>query len=203
MAGKNRELEVKFLVEDLQTFARLIEKEGARKVQERAFEYNLRFDTPQGELAERHHVLRLRRDIEARLTFKAPGDGSEDVYARREIEFTVEDFDAARALLEALGYEVSVIYEKYREVYRLDKTLVTLDEMPFGHFIEIEGPSPEEIHAVADLLGLDWEARVVENYLDLFDRVRESFGLTFQDLTFENFRDLAVNLEGLNLSGAN
>ena len=35
----------------------------------------------------------------------------------QELEFTVGDFDMARAFLQALGYQVSMIYEKYRAGY--------------------------------------------------------------------------------------
>jgi hypothetical protein len=77
--------------------------------------------------------------------------------------------------------------------------LVTLDEMPYGNFAEIEGPDGNAIKMAAGLLGLDWEKRIFESYLALFDKLRNTKGFDFRDLTFENFRTLEVNLESIGL----
>ncbi len=89
-------------------------------------------------------MLRLRADQAAHLTFKGPGRCA-GRFGRQEIEFEVSDFGAARRLLEALGYRVYTSYEKYRETYRLGQVIIALDEMPFGTFAELEGPSAQEI----------------------------------------------------------
>jgi adenylate cyclase class 2 len=80
-------------------------------------------------------------------------------------------------------------YEKYRTVYELDGQEITLDEMPYGTFTEIEGTDPESIRRIADALGLDWEKRIIAGYVVLFASLKEKLRLTFQDLTFENFKD--------------
>jgi adenylate cyclase class 2 len=95
-----------------------------------------------------------------------------------------------------------MIYEKYRTTYQLNEVIITLDEMPYGDFVELEGPNPESIQAVNQLLGLDWEARIVENYLVLFDRLRSKLSLTFHDLTFANFESLDVSPETLGVRPA-
>ena len=51
----------------------------------------------------------------------------------------VESFDQARAFLAALGYQVDMVYEKYRTKYELEGVHLDLDEMPYGDFIELEG----------------------------------------------------------------
>jgi len=199
---KEQELEIKLYLHDLPGFQRHLEAVGARLAQPRVHEINLRFDTPGGDLGRTFQVLRLRKDTAARLTYKGPGEILGGVRLRREIEFTVGDFEAARALLEALGYQVSVMYEKYRTTYELDGVQVTLDEMPFGNFAEIEGPDPASIHAAAEKLGVDWEARVVESYTFLFERLREKLGLTFRDLSFANFAGMEVKSESLGVRPA-
>jgi adenylate cyclase class 2 len=170
---------------------------GGELVQSRVHEVNLRFDTPDSGLTRSFQVLRLRQDIKARLTYKGPGETVGGVRARREIEFTVGDFYAARSFLEALGYEISLMYEKYRATFALDGVLVTLDEMPYGFFAELEGPDAGSIQSLARKLGVDWEARIVESYTFLFERVRSALGLTFRDLSFENFTGIAVQPEAL------
>jgi hypothetical protein len=66
-----------------------------------------------------------------------------------------------------------------------------LDELPFGCFVEIEGPSIESIRQMSDQLGLPWERRVQASYLELIDRIRQLLKLDFEEITFENFKGLA------------
>jgi adenylate cyclase class 2 len=202
MANQEQELEVKLYLLDLPAFQRRLEALGGKPVQARVHEINLRFDTPEGELARASQVLRLRQDQGARLTYKGPGKIVGGVRARREIEFSVGDFDAARSFLEALGYQVSLMYEKYRATYKLDGVLVTLDEMPYGTFAELEGPDAGSIQALALKLGVNWEARIVDSYTFLFERLRGTLGFTFQDLSFENFAGMEVTSDALGVSPA-
>ncbi|HEX9615799.1 MAG TPA: class IV adenylate cyclase [Anaerolineales bacterium] len=198
----SQELEIKLYLADLPAFQERLEALGAQRVQPRVHELNLRFDTPSGELARSSQVLRLRRDTASRVTYKGPGTIVGGVRARQEIEFTVGDFEAARALFEALGYQVSVIYEKYRATYELDGVLVTLDQLPFGDFAEIEGPDAGRIRAAADKLGLDWEARVTESYIALFDHLRKVYAFSFRHLTFENFAGMEISPTELGVRAA-
>lgn len=197
-----QELEVKFYLSDLEAFRERVEALGGKLVQPRLHEVNLRFDTPDGELSRTFQVLRLRQDTAPRLTYKGPGATTGGVRARREIEFTVGDFEAARSFLEALGYQVRLMYEKYRTTYELEGVLVTQDEMPYGSFAELEGPDPESIQSVARQLGVDWEARILESYTYLFERLRESLGLSFRDLSFENFAGIEVAPAALGVRSA-
>lgn len=186
------EREVKFYIADLDALRATLEGSGAQLIQPRSHEFNLRFDTPDRALARNAQVLRLRRDTASRLTFKGPQRAREGIAERVEIETTVGDFETTRQLLEALGYRVSMIYEKYRAVYRLGETLVTLDEMPFGTFAEIEGPDGVAIRGVCEQIGLLWEARTLQSYALLFETVRRNLNLDFRDLTFENFAGIRV-----------
>jgi adenylate cyclase class 2 len=199
MSKSDQELEVKFYLSDLPALRARLEAAGAQLFKPRVHEINLRFDTPSGDLTHGYRVLRLRQDSEARLTYKGPGELVDGVRSRQELEFTVSDFETARHFLEALGYEVSVMYEKYRATYTLNGVLVTLDEMPYGNFAEIEGPDGASIRKTAEVLGLDWERRILDSYIMLFDRLRERFGLAFRDLSFANFKSLTVTEDMLDL----
>jgi adenylate cyclase class 2 len=95
-----------------------------------------------------------------------------------------------------------MMYEKYRTTYELEGVQVTLDEMPYGNFAELEGPNPQAIQAANRRLGLDWEARVPESYTALFDILRAVMRLDFRDLSFENFKDLDVAPSAMNLRPA-
>jgi adenylate cyclase class 2 len=186
------EIEVKFFLVDPNAFEERLKRAGARILRTRTYEFNLRFDTPSYELRNRHCILRLRRDNESILTYKGSSDLTDGVASRLEIEFKVSDFESARKMLEALGFQVSGIYEKYRTVYGLDGLLITIDDMPFGNFSEIEGEDADSIRMAAMRLGLEWDARILDNYLALFEKVKESMGLSFRDLSFENFESVKI-----------
>lgn len=199
MTKTEQEIEVKFFVHDLNAVTERLQANGARLLSPRVLETNLRFDTPDGSLTRQRQVLRLRQDVNAVMTFKGPAQAGEEVSARQEIEFQVSDFTAARHLLEALGYQVAVIYEKYRTEYELGGLTVMLDEMPFGSFMEIEGPDAASIRSAAQKLGLDWEARSVASYLALFSQLRSSRQLSARNLTFAEMQGVNVSAQDLGL----
>jgi adenylate cyclase class 2 len=198
MAGKGQEIEAKFYISRLDQVAARLDKLNAHLVQPRVLETNLRFDLPDGSLTSNGQVLRLRHDTEARLTYKGAGQNKSGVLDRQEIEFIVEQEQKARQFLEALGYRKTMYYEKYRTTYELDETLVMLDEMPYGSFLEIEGETVDQIQDVAARLHLDWNAAIPSSYTALFEGLRSRMGLSFQDISFENFRGLRVAAADLN-----
>lgn len=199
---EDQEREVKFYIQDLEALAERLRICGADLTRERTLEINLRLDTADRSLYKQGQLLRLRQDDRARVTYKADARVEGGVIARTEIEFTVDNFAVARKLFEALGYQTIVIYEKYRRVYRLGDVEVTLDELPFGNFIEIEAPNNVLIEGVAQMLGLEWSKGIAANYLGLFETARAKRGFSFNDLTFENFCDYEVRAEDMGVEPA-
>jgi len=198
--GTNKlEQEAKFWLSDPAKLEQNLKSLGARLVQPRTHELNLRFDTPDGRLSSAFQALRLRQDQKARLTYKDAADPASAVSSRTEIEVEVGDLQTAREILEALGYRVVVSYEKYRAAYQLGDVEVSLDEMPFGNFSEIEGPDEAGIHSAAEKLGLNWEARSKLSYLAIFSTLNEAFSLDANDLTFKSFERINISLEKVGL----
>lgn len=202
MAQDNQEIEAKFYITGLQAVQERLESLGARLVHERTHEINLRFDTPGGDLLRQLQVLRLRQDSQARLTYKGPARTVEGARARQEIEFTVSDFSSAQAFLEALGFQVIMMYEKYRTTYTMDGMEILLDEMPYGSFLEIEGPDTAAMQRLALALQIDWESAAEDSYTALFEKLRGRLGFTFRDLSFANFAALNVTAADLGLRAA-
>ena len=202
MASNGQETEVKFYVLHLDRIRTRLEKMKASIKQTRVLETNLRFDLPDGSLRAKGQVLRLRRDTEARLTYKGAGQNTDGVLGRKEIEFLVDDFEKARQFLEALGYRQSLVYEKYRATYVLDDVSIMLDELPYGNFVEIEGDTNEQIQAVSTRLGLDWSAAVGTSYTGLFENLRKTLQLPFQDILFGNFEGIHVTAGQLDVRAA-
>jgi adenylate cyclase class 2 len=197
MNSEDMELEVKFYLSNRKELEEKLIVQGGQLKDPRVHEINLRFDTPDQSLLNTGRLLRLRLDKRARVTYKGLGSIESGARLRQELEFTVSDFDTARALFEALGYQVYMMYEKYRTTYTLGDLEVVLDEMPYGDFAEIEGPDGQSIQTAAQRLDLNWDTRILDSYTVLFERVRAQLGVGFRDLSFENFKGLTVTPEML------
>ena len=89
-------------------------------------------------------VLRLRRVGDgAVLTYKQRFPGVSAVKQQQEDETKVSDAEAMEAILDALGFVPALVYEKRRTTWRLGDAEIVIDELPFGLFMEIEGPESE------------------------------------------------------------
>jgi adenylate cyclase, class 2 len=192
MAEDQRETEVKFCVFNLLQLEVSFRELDTHLFAPRTLEVNLRFDTSSGDLTREGRVLRLRRDDLARLTYKDKSQNIEGALSRREIEFVVNNFDSAKQFIEALGYEVVFIYEKYRTTVEYKGAHIMLDELPYGNFIEIEGEL-EMLRPIAEELHLDWGKAIPASYHALFECLYQTRGLTFRDLTFNNFKGIKVS----------
>jgi adenylate cyclase class 2 len=202
MSNNGQETEAKFYVQDLGNIKGRLKGLGARLVQERVLETNVRFDLPDGSLRVQGRVLRLRRDTEAKYTYKGAGKNSQGVLSREEIEFSVGDFEKAKQFLEALGYQEIFIYEKYRATYEVDQTSIMLDELPYGNFMEIEGETEATIRDLAEKLNLNWDTAIERSYSALFDDLHKKMNLPFRDLTFANFTGIHINASQLGVTAA-
>jgi adenylate cyclase class 2 len=195
-----QETEVKFYVNDLSRVEMRLHKLEAHLIQSRVHEVNLRFDNSSGDLRREFKVLRLRNDVDAKFTFKGPNEERSDgVLNRKEIEFTVSSFDAAKEFLEALGFTPIAFYEKYRTTYELNDIHIMLDELPYGNFVEIEGESVTTLQEVTGHLGLNWEAAVQSGYLDLFNSIASKYKLPAGQLNFEALKQFDISGEDLSI----
>jgi len=202
MTANGQEIEAKFYVRDLKAIENRLLALGAICAVPRGFEYNLRFDDAQNSLKRQNKVLRLRKSDDIRLTYKGPGERRGGSIARTEIELVIHDFDTGKQFIESLGYRVSTVYEKYRAMYNFEGAIVTLDELPYGHFVEIEGESPEMIVEIAIKLGLNPEAAIPASYQGLFEQLKAAKDLPAKNLTFWEFESLQASPEDLGLSPA-
>ena len=143
----------------------------ARRLQDDAL-----YDTDAGELRARGCALRLRRDGDAGIvTFKGqvvPGM----MKVRPEFETTIGDPDTMRAIVEALGYQVSFRYQKYREEFGDATCVVAIDDTPVGVFVELEGEA-DRITAIATALGKQPDDYLTASYFRLHQERAAARGL--------------------------
>lgn len=186
------EIEVKFFLQDLQPVKKHLIRLGAES-SGRFFETNVRFEDRQNSLIEKNALLRLRKDNRVTFTYKSsPEDSDENFKVYKELEVEVSDFETMKSILDSLGFYTAQVYEKWRETLVLENTHVCLDTMPFGNFLEIEG-SRDNIKKMAQRLGLDWNERILFNYLKMFETIKVRENFSFSDVTFENFRHISFD----------
>ncbi len=187
----NTETEVKLYVPHLELVQVRLERVGAQLTAPRVYERNVRYENAEKSLTPNGIVVRLRQDSRVRLTYKEGSSVQEGVVSRTEIEVEVSDFDSMQTILGKLGYQPHMVYEKYRTTYELDTAEIVLDEMPYGSFVEIEGDKGT-IEMVIKRLELGSAPRYPGSYTTLFERAKGNLGLVFDNLTFDNFKDVDV-----------
>ncbi len=176
------EVEAKIRIGNPDAIRANLSRSGAKFVGRR-FEVNGFFDDAARSLLSRDEGLRLRsmreestRKETAVITFKGPqqskgpkhGQGTNDLKRREEIEFGIDDYEKASALLARLGYTPTLAFEKRREIWTLMDCELVIDELPvLGFFMEIEGPSENRVRetmSVCDLLG---HATITDSYIKM------------------------------------
>ena len=192
MVGANlQETEVKLYTPDLERVQKALESARAALLKPRLYERNIRYEDARGSLGAGGMVLRLRQDDRARLTFKQGDSYADGIVRRFEAEVAVSDFETMHIILERLGYETALMYEKYRTTYALDGAEIVLDELPYGNFTEIEADA-DTIERAIERLGLGGSRRMEGSYTDIFVEVKAWLGLEVRDLSFENFAGVEV-----------
>jgi adenylate cyclase class 2 len=191
--GNSLEIEVKFYLTDPPAAKHRLMDLG-ELIHPEVFETNIRYEDSRQNLIREGKLLRLRRDNTCRLTFKSRTPEQDDEFKiYRELEVTVDNYETMNAILVELGYKPAQIYEKRRETFAYAKTTICIDTMPYGVFLEIEG-TKSGIKETVRCLGLDWQHRIIHNYLKIFDLIKIREGFAFNDVTFANFKHLSVDL---------
>jgi adenylate cyclase class 2 len=177
------EVEVKVLVSDPDALERQLRELGFRQKTASTFERNTLYDSG-AKLRGKGEILRLRQYGEKwNLTHKSKGaDGRHKI--RTERETPVGDGEQTDAILRALGFAPSFVYEKYRAEWTDDEGDVVVDRTPIGNLAELEG-KPEWIDAVAKKLGIDDSQYITKSYGQLFVEWQKKTGSKAENMTFE------------------
>jgi adenylate cyclase class 2 len=169
-----KEIEAKLKVDSLSPVERRLAECGASFVRETR-QTDLYFDTPDRELTRTDRCLRLRServDGQERHILAYKGAKEPDDYKKRvETEIEVSDAATTESLLNGLGYERALAFDKRRRLWHLQDCEVALDELPLlGTFVEIEGPDSGTIARVQALLGLSDVPHTMDSYASLIER---------------------------------
>jgi len=183
----NKEVEIKFRINNLRELNRRLRRSGFRLVTKPTHEMNALYDLPGQPLRKRGELLRLRKyGSEWLLTHKAKGrEGRHKT--RIENETKVTDGAKMDAILHALGFVPTFRYEKFRAEWSDGNGHVVVDETPIGDFGEIEGP-PRWIDRTARILGIQPEDYITDTYATLFFKWKEQTASPAEEMTFTAIR---------------
>lgn len=181
----NREVEIKFRVEDIPALVVRLEAAGFRQVTPRTHEMNTLYDLPGSPLRRRGALLRIRKYGPAwTVTYKDKSTAHPGRHkSRREIETPVENGQALADILAACGFSPVFAYEKFRCEWSDSAGHVVIDETPIGNFAEIEGP-PQWIDSVAARLGVSRRHYITASYSELFMLWKKKSGSEVTQMLF-------------------
>lgn len=148
------EIEVKFLRVEPDDIRARLQKAGAVCKQPMQVMRRVVFDNEH--MNQKNGFIRIR-DEGHRITMTYKQYDETSLTGAKEIEFTVSDYEAAVALIEAVGIKPKSIQEARREIWNLGEVEVVIDEWPWiDPFIEIEAASEELVKDAAAKLNFDW-----------------------------------------------
>lgn len=183
------EIEVKIPVESLSAVREKLQASGAALRAVAHAESNVLFDDAERRLSGSGRTVRLRRAAgRAILTYKGPARFQDGAKTREERETVVSDPEEAQAILAGLGLAPRFRYDKRREEWDCDGSVVALDETPVGLFVEVEG-DPTTIRRVVALLGLDPSESIPYSYAELYTRRRKEDPALPPDMVFPDDSD--------------
>jgi predicted adenylyl cyclase CyaB len=167
------EIEIKIAVKDTKTVSEKLRKLGFRIAVGRHRERNYLFDDEARSLQNAGKLLRVRKTPSSQtLTYKGPISAASKLKHREEIECRVEDADVLIRILQEVGFRIHTEYSKYRTVFEGEGFNISLDETEAGNYLEVEGPSDEEITKLGEKLGYSEKDFVRRTYAELIGEKR-------------------------------
>ena len=174
------EVELKSVVHDMARRRAAIEAAGAILVFEGRLE-DRRYDMADRSLTARDHVLRVRiyrdaTEVRAELDFKGPTQLRDGYKEREELGAGVSDPDALVAILDRLGYVVTIAIDREIVQYELDGAVIRFEKYPrMDDLVEVEG-QPDSIEQAIIALGLPRAGFLTDRLPDFARRFEERTG---------------------------
>ena len=144
--------------------------------------------------------IRLRQDgekVEITIKYIYSDKANYQIDDVKEIEINTDNFEVANKLIEEMGYYRKKLAEKKRDSYSYRGMDIEIDEWPLLEpYIEIEGPSAEEIYELAKLLGYSKEQTRIMNKEDVY--LEKGIDLSkYEEMTFNIQNKKAMQMHRL------
>ncbi len=119
-----------------------------------------------------------------------------DLDAVNELEIKISSIEEGKQLLEDLGYFFERHQIKMRIAYDYKNTEIVIDKWPkLPPYVEVEGPTREEIDEAVLMLGYKVEDAIVINTDDVYSKIGiDIYSKEYSDLSFDAKEQAEVNL---------
>ena len=175
------ETELKAVVDDWHARRAAVERAGGVLTLDGTLR-DRRYDTRDGRLASRDHVLRVRvfhdgsGSAQGSRAWKGPAEERDGYKLREEIGTGVHDADALVTLVEKLGYVVVRAIDREIAQYALHDATVRFERYPrMDDLVEVEG-SPAAIERAVEAIGIPRSAYTAEALASFVRRYEQRTG---------------------------
>lgn len=188
------EKEIKILITDISKLVSQLKHHHAVMIgltKEKTF----RFDSPDQNLAKSGLFLRLRSGFKNVITLKEKKQKDKKYKIRVETELEIGDLKNMSYILKLIGFSHIKIMEKYRINFKYKRVILSLDELPFGTYLEIEG-TENQIKSVMKDFGFNTDEVIPDTYWALFAKTKQKsnkpgdmiFPLKYKSQLFKYFK---------------
>lgn len=107
-----------------------------------------------------------------RLSLKIMADEGGKISDQKEVDVEVSDFNKTVRIIEAAGIRFNHKQESLREEWEYKNAQITIDTWPgLDPYSEIETDSEEKIREIAEVLGLDWDKKIITPAPEIWAKV--------------------------------
>ena len=125
------------------------------------------------------------------MTYKSYDDDTQ-IMGCKEVNICVDDYDEANLFMRGIGMKEKANQDSYRELWELDGVEITIDTWPWiPTYIEVEGPSEEDVWTVSGKLGFGKE----EAHFGSVDRVYEYYHGVDMDIVDDETPVISFEIE--------
>jgi len=151
---------------------------------ERVHELTVMYDNPDKIMEKKDGRLRIRTrkckgKEEIQISYKKPLSRAG---IKQEIEYqtVVGNKEMMERIIDEMGFFPVSSYERYRTEYHIgngkESIEISIDELPFGNYIEIEGNNIDAMRNVATRLGLNLDEHIENSYDGIFNDLERKEG---------------------------
>ena len=168
------EYEIRVLEINVEEMTKKLEKMGAKKVgefEQKRYVYDLK-------PAEEGKWIRLRTNgKKTTLTYK--DIVSHTIDGTKEVEITVDNFEATNEFLEKIGFVYKNYQENRRVQYVLDGIEIDFDSWPqIPTYMEIEAENEEKVKEMIEILNIEKEKITAMHTQDIY----ENYGICLPEI---------------------
>jgi adenylate cyclase, class 2 len=128
---------------------------GAELIKPEFLQKRICFNLPKG--YENEFIFARVRDEQDKITMTYKEISGKNIEDQKEVNLTINDFNAGVEFLEKIGCKQKSYQETKRELWKLNNVEICIDEWPFLEpYIEIEGKSEKEVKDIAQIMGFDY-----------------------------------------------